>query len=73
MAVARSKTSTKQPIFQALFDLEWPAGLEEKKGKEEYNGIHLIYSGALAREARSGAPWVKKCGKLPILENLVIT
>ena len=44
MAVARSKTSIKQPIFQALFDLEWPAGLEEKKGKEEYNGIHLIYS-----------------------------
>ena len=30
-------------------------------------------SGALAREARSGAPWVKKCGKLPIRENLVIT
>ena len=27
-------------------------------------------SGALAR---SGAPWVKKCGKLPIRENLVIT
>ena len=38
----------------------------------------LIYtvsdnSGALVREARSGAPWVKKCGKLPIRENLVIT
>ena len=32
-----------------------------------------IYSGALAREARSGAPWVTKCGKLPIRENLVIT
>ena len=32
-----------------------------------------INSGALAREARSGAPWVKKCGKLPIRENLVIT
>ena len=31
------------------------------------------YSGALAREARSGAPWVRKCGKLPIQENLVIT
>ena len=30
-------------------------------------------SGALAREARSGAPWVTKCGKLPIRENLVIT
>ena len=23
--------------------------------------------------ARSGAPWVRKCGKLPIRENLVIT
>ena len=34
---------------------------------------HCIYSGALAREARSGAPWVTKCGKLPIRENLVIT
>ena len=32
-----------------------------------------LVSGALAREARSGAPWVKKCGKLPIRENLVIT
>ena len=32
-----------------------------------------VYSGALAREARSGAPWVTKCGKLPIRENLVIT
>ena len=32
-----------------------------------------VYSGALAHEARSGAPWVTKCGKLPILENLVIT
>ena len=36
------------------------------------NSIDLI-SGALAREARSGAPWVTKCGKLPIRENLVIT
>ena len=35
--------------------------------------LFLIYSGALAREARSGAPWVTKCGKLPIRENLVIT
>ena len=33
----------------------------------------LRFSGALAREARSGAPWVKECGKLPIRENLVIT
>ena len=32
-----------------------------------------LFSGALAREARSGAPWVRKCGKLPIQENLVIT
>ena len=31
------------------------------------------FSGALAHEARSGAPWVKKCGKLHIRENLVIT
>ena len=35
--------------------------------------VLVHYSGALAREARSGAPWVKKCGKLPIRENLVIT
>ena len=33
----------------------------------------IYYSGALAREARSGTPWVRKCGKLPIQENLVIT
>ena len=26
-----------------------------------------------AQSARRGAPWVKKCGKLPIRENLVIT
>ena len=35
--------------------------------------LSWFYSGALAREARSGAPWVTKCGKLPIRENLVIT
>ena len=29
-------------------------------------------SGALARETSSGAPWIRKCGKLPIRENLVI-
>ena len=33
----------------------------------------IHHCGALAREARSGAPWVIKCGKLPIRENLVIT
>ena len=27
----------------------------------------------LARSARSGAPWVRKCGNLLIRENLVIT
>ena len=35
--------------------------------------LHYHYSGALVREARSGAPWVRKCGNLPIWENLVIT
>ena len=44
---------------------------EEKIKK--YQEILNNYSGALAREARSGAPWVKECGKLPIRENLVIT
>ena len=38
--------------------------------KNCYTGVS---SGALSREARSGAPWIKKCGKLPIRENLVIT
>ena len=28
---------------------------------------------ARAKRAQSGAPWVTKCGKLPIRENLVIT
>ena len=38
------------------------------------NILKWPYSGALAGEgARSGAPWVRKCGKLPIRENLVIT
>ena len=35
--------------------------------------VCVINSGALASEARSGAPWVKKGGKLTIRENLVIT
>ena len=46
MAEARSKASTRQPIFQALLELEWPAGWEEKK-KEKKSAmvlIHLIYS-----------------------------
>ena len=34
--------------------------------------VFTYYSGALAREARSGAPWVTKCGKLPIRENLTV-
>ena len=29
--------------------------------------------GSRAQSARRGAPWVKKSGKLPIRENLVIT
>ena len=44
-------------------------GIDGRTRKGKYND----YSGALAREARSGAPWVKKRGKLPIRENLVIT
>ena len=35
--------------------------------------IISILIAELSREARSGAPWVKECGKLPIRENLVIT
>ena len=35
--------------------------------------FELFYRSSRARSARSGAPWVKKCGKLPIRENLVIT
>ena len=38
-----------------------------------YQKSFIYNSGALAREERSGAPWVKKCGKLPIRENLAIT
>ena len=38
------------------------------------NILKWPYSEALARAfARSGAPWVRKCGKLPIRENLVVT
>ena len=36
-------------------------------------GHFNIISGALKMLARSGAPWERKCGKLPIRENLVIT
>ena len=35
--------------------------------------IFSFNSGAPAREARSGAPWVTKLGKLSIRENLVMT
>ena len=38
-----------------------------------YYFFMVVISGALAREARSGAPWVTKYGKLPIREHLVIT
>ena len=29
----------------------------------------MVNSGALAREARRGAPWVRKSGKLPIFND----
>ena len=32
-----------------------------------------FYGSSRARSALRGAPWVKKCGKLPIREHLVIT
>ena len=52
-------------FFELDFDT-YPVPDYERKDKSHH-------SGALAREARSGAPWVTKCGKLPIRENLVIT
>ena len=48
-------------------------GATSKRPVFALRGIFHFFSGALAREARSGAPWVRKCGKLPIQENLVIT
>ena len=36
-------------------------------------GLFNFISGALKMLARSGAQWVRKCGKLPIRENLVVT
>ena len=44
MAETRSKASTRQPIFQALFELEWPAGWEGKKKGKKSVLIPLIYS-----------------------------
>ena len=43
--------------------------------KSERSPYLSIYSGALARakRERSGAPWVRKCGKLSNQENLVMT
>ena len=40
-----------------------------------YSIFNVLYSGAPARakRARSGAPWVRKFGKLSIPENLVMT
>ena len=42
--------------------------------KDQWLYVSEVFnSGDLAREVRSGAPWVRKCSKLPIRENLVIT
>ena len=38
-----------------------------------FDDVDIDFSGALAREAPSGAPWVRECGKLAIQDNLVIT
>ena len=36
-------------------------------------GTCLEFFGRWATDLFSGAPWVRKCGNLPIRENLVIT
>ena len=63
-------------FFLALVQFQLPAvSTLASRGEQWLQSyvIYINYSGALARAARSGAPWVKKCGKLPIRENLVIT
>ena len=46
-------------------------------GEEGHSTILMAHTGIftrlIAESARSGAPWARKCGKLPIRENLVIT
>ena len=44
---------------------------EELGFAADINVKHLN-SGDLGREALGGVPWVRKCGRLPIQENLVI-
>ena len=37
------------------------------------NIVYLVNVNIIAELSRSGVPWVRKCGKLAIQENLVIT
>ena len=55
--------------FWATFDIK-----QEKVNDfiEHFNFFNCFQRSSRARSARSGAPWVSKCGKLPIRENLVI-
>ena len=67
--------SIKDPrrCFPAHTSLRRPHNLNagNRLYKREKSRRFLIAE--LSREARSGAPWVRKCGELPIQENLVIT
>ena len=42
-------------------------------GEIAFSQIHFSGAPARAKRARSGAPWVRKFGKLSIRENLVMT
>ena len=64
-------------INPVLFVFYHPRATDfEEKMEGLWTGYHGIFnSGALSRakSARSGAPWVRKFGKLSIRENLVMT
>ena len=49
---------------------------ENEKDKLLLNACNFLFLAMSQQESKtqsSGAPWVKKCSKLPIRENLVIT
>ena len=64
--------------FQVI-DIQLPAGIDGITYPFTLININFAcchmqkFIAELSREARKGAPWVKKCGKLPIRENLVFT
>ena len=67
---------TDTDILERLATVNKPYKVDVKVYKTTRSWLHFTYSviAELWRAKRAcGAPWVRKCGNLPIRENLVIT